>query len=75
MVCSHLRIYLSDFGTKVMTLMPFFSKITIPWQSDCLIKHSNSFGDEGIPRKDAPKTVGEFVLNPQVFWGYRFPKP
>lgn len=65
-VCSHLRIYLSDFGTKVMTLMPFFSKITIPWQSDCLIKHSNSFGGEGIPRKGAPKKVGEFVSNPQV---------
>lgn len=65
-VCSHLRIYLSDFGTKVMTLMLFFSKITIPWQSDCLIKHTNSFGGEGIPRKGVPKTVGEFVSNPQV---------
>lgn len=65
-VCSHLGIYLSDFGTKVMALMLFFSTITIPWQSDCLIKHSNSFGGEGIPRKGVPKKVVEFVLNPQI---------
>ena len=69
-VCSHLRIYLSDFGTKVMTLMPFFSKITIPWQSDCLIKYSNSFGCEGIPRKDAPKKL-ESLFQIHKFWGCR----